>query len=212
MNGSIHAERMVILMNHDYAHCLDYNEKCPQTILLGCGHLRFITRWYQPDGLSSCHAVDSLHVVGMKHLQTAAGDGVVAAAFAHHLLDLIVGDVAAYQFTDVRGHADGVVEALHGFDTLQGGALGVGEVVGHIHHVHGEAYKPAQVLVQHVAGPTGPDGSQAGAMGDIEHGTRLCLYCISLVAGIGYSRCREETNCAEMVCAVGSHRTLQQFS
>lgn len=35
MNGSIRVERMVILMNHDYAHCLDYNERCPQECFRG---------------------------------------------------------------------------------------------------------------------------------------------------------------------------------
>ena len=127
---------------------------------------------------SSCHFIDCFHVFSLQHFQRTAGRCVVAAALTCHLLDFVVGDVAAYEFLDVYGHADGMIEAFHCLDALLCRALGVGKVVGHIHHVHGEAHEAAQVLVHHIACPAGPDGSQSGTMGNVEHSAQFVLQLV----------------------------------
>ena len=96
--------------------------------------------------LSTCQSVDSLHVVGVEHLEGTAGTLEVAAALARHLANFLIGDVLADEFLDIDGHADGVVEALSGLNAFLGSGLGVGEVVGNVHHVDGVADETAQTL------------------------------------------------------------------
>ena len=79
---------------------------------------------------------------------------------------------------DVDRHSDGVIELLHCFNTLQGGGFGIAEVVGHIHHIHGKPHKAAHILTIHIACPAGPDGSEAGSVGDVEHSAELVFQLV----------------------------------
>ena len=49
----------------------------------------------------SGHSVDGFHVVGCQHFEGTDGTLVVAAAFAGHFPDFLVGDVAVDEFPDV---------------------------------------------------------------------------------------------------------------
>ena len=71
-----------------------------------------------------------------------------------------------------------MVEGFHGLDAAERGVLGVGEVVGHVHHVDGKAHEAAQVLVHHIACPAGPDGGQSGTVGNVEHSAQLVLQLV----------------------------------
>ena len=68
-----------------------------------------------------------------------------------------------------------MIETLHGLDALQCRTFRIGEVIRHIHHIHGKAHKTAQVLMHHITRPTRPDGSQACTVRHIKHTTELML-------------------------------------
>ena len=96
---------------------------------------------HPPISLPSCHPVDGFHVFRRQDLEGDTGFFVVTAALARHLTNFFVGDVATDEFLDVDGHADGVIETLHSLDASESSTLGIGEVVGNIHHIHGETHE-----------------------------------------------------------------------
>ena len=54
---------------------------------------------------------------------------------------------------DVGGHAYLPIEGLEGLNATLGGLVGMGEVVGHSHHIDSKLDESAQVLVLYIARP-----------------------------------------------------------